>query len=143
VFLPRQIVKCSDQDCCSPIRSDLKVVLPDGFFPPPYILRRSEKGLEIPEASNVQPSDSFPPLLVRQSLNLRPVAEGFPDQVPYDLYCPTVKDQLQGACFFFNMAMGSKNAFVIIFIVLRFGLQVAFVLNVDCILPPKQAQMRT
>ncbi|KAK3925661.1 Transient receptor potential cation channel subfamily A member 1 [Frankliniella fusca] len=91
-----QIVKCNDWLCCDEPRSDIKNVLPDGFIPAPFPLRRTEKGLLVPEPTSHEETDEIPPLWLRQALNLRPEADGFPSDLPYDLYCPSVKSQLEG-----------------------------------------------
>ncbi|XP_033219691.1 uncharacterized protein LOC117174573 isoform X2 [Belonocnema kinseyi] len=80
---------------CSPMRSDLKMLLSDGFLPPHFPLRRSELGLRVPESSNMEDKDYFPPLFVRQGINFRPLGKDFPLNPPYDLYCPTLQSALR------------------------------------------------
>ncbi|KAE8742067.1 hypothetical protein FOCC_FOCC012394 [Frankliniella occidentalis] len=91
-----QIAKCDDSSCCSPMRSDLKKILPDGFFPAPFPMRRGDKGFYVPKPEEVEETDSFPSLMVRLGSNLKPSGEGFPNLLPYDMYCPTVRNKILG-----------------------------------------------
>ena len=89
-------MKCDDLSFCSPMRSDLKMLLSDGFLPPPFPLRRSELGLRVPDSSNMEDKDYFPLLFMRQGINFRPLVKDFPLNPPYDLYCPTLQSALRG-----------------------------------------------
>ncbi|KAF6207031.1 hypothetical protein GE061_018269 [Apolygus lucorum] len=108
-----QIVKCGDVSCCAPLRSNLKNVLPTGFFPGPYPLKRSPAGLLIPSPAEITGDDDFPPLAVRQIVNLRPASPGnaLP---PYDQYCPSVRSQILGrSCHLCGVYFASKkNAYL-------------------------------
>ncbi|XP_071575574.1 uncharacterized protein [Temnothorax nylanderi] len=87
-----QISKCTESKCCGDLRSSLRIILQDGFIPPPCPLQQT-KTLDIP-----LPKDSananFCPLFVQLSLNIEIPSR--PDFIltPYDFYCPTVQTQL-------------------------------------------------
>ncbi|KAJ8682384.1 hypothetical protein QAD02_018176 [Eretmocerus hayati] len=107
-----QIAKCNDRDCCGDLRSSLKDILPlsDGFLPPPFPLRRKECGiLGIPTPADTNPNDSVHDLSLRQSIGLRPcTTTGSP--VPYDYYCPSIRDQITGRlCRICGAYFGSKK----------------------------------
>lgn len=84
-----QVVKCSNEECCAPMRSSLKTVLPCGFVPAPLAVVNSD-GLSL--ATGGGSSCRFLSLFQRLSVQLIP--DGWPDHmtVPYDKCCPTVTD---------------------------------------------------
>lgn len=84
-----QITKCQDSKCCPEPRSKLRLVLPDGFLPPPLLLTC---GLE---AAKPRDEDChFSPLFVQLAAKIE-----FPNQefetTPYDFYCPSVQATLK------------------------------------------------
>lgn len=88
-----QISKCLDSKCCSKLRSKLRVILPDGFFPPPLLLTG---GLDA--AAPLSAEDChYCPLFIQLATKI-----DFPDhtyeEIPYDFYCPSVQSQLKTRC---------------------------------------------
>lgn len=92
-----QIVKCMDRKCCKPFRSSYLKIEPDRFLPLPIFLNQSENGLiSVPLDSTVK---SFCPSILMPECQLKTF---LPDDVkasytklPYDLFCPSLKDKLQ------------------------------------------------
>ena len=88
-----QILKCDNVECCTPFRSNLKSILPEGFFPAPLCVSQS-KGLRAADPED----DSCKYLSLFQRLSINLEAEGYSGvnkfQIPYDVCCPSVKDQL-------------------------------------------------
>ncbi|CAA9999022.1 unnamed protein product, partial [Nesidiocoris tenuis] len=89
-----QVVKCNNMNCCTPMRSNLRNVLPNGFFSAPYPFKRGSTGLWIPNSSVVTGSDDFAPFLVRQAINIKPSIVMATGDLPYDQFCPSVKTQV-------------------------------------------------
>lgn len=118
-----QIVKCTDELCCSPPRSSYFSVIPDRFLPPPIPLLQSMEGLRAPErmGSTVfgQEQQNFPSLFIARSMdwnNLLPRSTRSFKQHPYDLYCPSVQsvlmDRICKTCslYFASKAMLKEHA---------------------------------
>lgn len=84
-----QISKCQHSKCCSEPRSKLRLVLPNGFLPPPLLLT---SGLEAAKPRNED--CHFSPPFVQLAAKIE-----FPNQefetTPYDFYCPSVQDKLK------------------------------------------------
>ncbi|XP_025996071.2 uncharacterized protein LOC113005141 [Solenopsis invicta] len=87
-----QIVKCNSHDCCSITRSGLKRVLSEGFLPLSIRVTQTTHDLVVTENET---DGSFLDLMTRISLKLNPDSRGFL-QVPYDLFCQSIKSQLDG-----------------------------------------------
>ncbi|GBP77153.1 hypothetical protein EVAR_38732_1 [Eumeta japonica] len=103
-----QIVKRTNKECYGDIRSDIRKILPQGFFPPPYPLR-SKPSLIFPPPGDVKASDHFVSLFVRQSLNIE--VEAPFKTVPYDFYCPSIQDALiERICLVCSKYFASKKA---------------------------------
>jgi hypothetical protein len=102
-----QIVKCSNAECCAPMVSALKSVLPNGFLPAPLSVTNTD-GLKIDEVSG-----TFLPLLQRLSVRLAPV-NGFDDLecLPYDFCCPTAKSYITNRTCSICKLYFSSNAMV-------------------------------
>ncbi|KAJ1522452.1 hypothetical protein ONE63_001642 [Megalurothrips usitatus] len=86
-----QVAKCLDDRCCTPLRSKIRTILPDGFLPPPLLL---SDGLEA--AQPLSRDCHYAPLFVQLAAKI-----AFPtdqDPVPYDFYCPTIQNQLKSRC---------------------------------------------
>lgn len=86
-----QVAKCTDEQCCTPLRSKIRRILPDGFLPPPLLL---SDGLEA--AKPLSRDCHYAPLFVQLAAKVE-----FPtdqDSVPYDFYCPTIQGQLKSRC---------------------------------------------
>lgn len=85
-----QIVKCGKSACCSAMRSDLALVLPDGFFPPPWCIKQDDStGLLVAGSHSDGGDAKFLPLFQRLSLK---VADS--NCIPYDFNCPTVQQDI-------------------------------------------------
>ncbi|KAL4719432.1 hypothetical protein ACJJTC_009058 [Scirpophaga incertulas] len=102
----------NDQHWCSiyvqECKSDIRKILPQGFFPPPYPLR-SESSLIFPSPEDIKASDHFASLFVRQSLNME--VEAPFKIVPYDFYCPSIQDALiERICSVCSKYFASKKA---------------------------------
>lgn len=80
-----QVVKCSNADCCAPMTSALKSVLPHGFLPAPLSVTNIDD-LKVDEAAA-----TFLPLFQRLSVHLPPVGL---DCLPYDFCCLSVKSYI-------------------------------------------------
>ncbi|KAF9823760.1 hypothetical protein SFRURICE_017323 [Spodoptera frugiperda] len=91
----RTVVKCDDQMCCSPRRSDLHMILHDRFLPPPYPITQIEGHLTIPDFKE-HDGKSFAPFLIRQCVPIQPLNAFI--STPYDLYCPSVRNDLEKRC---------------------------------------------
>lgn len=99
-----QVVKCEDLYCCSPARSSYFKIIDGQFLPPPLPITYSSSGLTIPNPSstfrNVDPVKYlFPKLAIQNMLNIDRLipseASSFRDNIPYDLFCPSVKSTLR------------------------------------------------
>jgi hypothetical protein len=88
-----QIVKCDNQECCPPMRSSLKKVIPGGFIPAPLAVINNN-GLAV---ASDDINCKFLSLFQRMALNLDPCGwqKGF-KTAPYDICCPTVKGLVPG-----------------------------------------------
>ncbi|CAF1571218.1 unnamed protein product, partial [Rotaria sordida] len=103
-----QIVKCDDINCCSPLRTNLKSILSNGFLPPPILYKCTNTGINYGEKSkNI---GSFGGLLQRLALNsIQPQTKLL--QVPFDYYCPTVEEKLtKRTCEICGLYLPSKTA---------------------------------
>ena len=92
-----QIVKCSDETCCLPMRSSWLKVVPTRFLPPPFPLIQTEDGLSA-GVSGINNKGKYPSASV--ALSLKP-EDFIPRErlekfalAPYDLYCPSVQSSL-------------------------------------------------
>ena len=91
-----QIVKCTNDDCCSLPRSSLFTILPGRFLPPPFPMCQTSSGLKAPERNDASLC-KFVPLF--QSLALK-VTDILPRSarmfriLPYDFYCPSANASL-------------------------------------------------
>ena len=83
------IVKCDDKNCCTELGSNIRQILYQRFLPGPFPLAQP---LHIPSPGN-HSSQKFTSLLLRQSVTLRPEYPRI-KEIPYDLYCPSVKDEM-------------------------------------------------
>ena len=103
-----QIVKCDDINCCSPLRTNLKSILADGFLPPPIPYECTNIGINYGEKSrNI---GSFNGLLQRLALNnIQPQTKFL--QLPFDYYCPTIEEKLtERSCEICGLYLPSKTA---------------------------------
>lgn len=79
-----QIRKCDNRTCCTPMRSSLQEILPDGFIPAPVPVTNAS-GLNVTNG----PIKKFLPLFMRIAFR------GEVENAPYDKYCPSVKDDVK------------------------------------------------
>jgi len=78
-----QIVKCTNEECCSPMVSSLRTILPTGFLLVPLAFS-NDHGLKLDETSS-----QFLSLFHSITVTLQP--NGYDKlTVPYDLFCPSV-----------------------------------------------------
>ena len=92
-----QLVRCNDQQCCTPWRSPLQNLLPCRFLPNPVSAKHSGQRIVTSSADN---APTFLPLFVNLQLNSvvqKEKMEGFIIP-PYDLYCPSVQPHLAKRC---------------------------------------------
>lgn len=88
-------MKCSDVDCCGELRSDLKMILENGFLPPPLsCVQDPDTGrLRALEAlENVQGAH-FLSLFQAKVVHV-PIKTTF-KIMPYDFACPTVQGDVE------------------------------------------------
>jgi hypothetical protein len=83
-----QIVKCSNAECCTPMRSALRSILTHGFFPAPLSVTNTN-GLIVDNNSQ-----TFLPLFQRLSIDMMPTGWNERDHIPYDLCCPSVTNYI-------------------------------------------------
>ena len=92
-----QIVKCTDNKCCSKPRSSYFSVVTDRFLPPPVPVVQTSEVLKIPERTIDGASHKFPSLFATQSLKVNDILPRSSNpyrSIPYDLYCPSVQSVL-------------------------------------------------
>jgi len=78
------------------MRSNLKNVVPTGFFRAPYPIRRAPSGFEVVDPKDVNNQDQFLPFLIRQAMSINPIREET-NKAVYDTYCPSIRTQIKGA----------------------------------------------
>lgn len=103
-----QIVKCTDQTCCSKMRSSWLNVVPTRFLRAPIPIDQSKEGLKVP---NQQEHDgkSFAEFLLMNSLHMESWQNI--EKLPYDYYCPTVKLEVtERTCKYCGIYFCSKKA---------------------------------
>jgi len=83
-----QVVKCDNNECCAPMRSALKTIIPGGFLPAPLAVTNNGGLTVAQDDSNCK----FLTLFQRRTIQLDP--PGWNDGLktaPYDICCPTVR----------------------------------------------------
>lgn len=84
-------MKCDDEECCAPLRSSLKTVLPSGFLPPPLCVSNSA---DLAVKSLDGEGSTF--LSLFQHLTINQESSGYSGinkfQISYDVCCPTARD---------------------------------------------------
>jgi len=93
VFFLFQIVKCRNDQCCKPFRSDLRRLLHQGFLPGPYPTRSTTNGIEVPSPDKHK-DGKYAPFLLRQAWDIRPPCAST-QEMPYDSYCPSVRSDIE------------------------------------------------
>lgn len=86
-------MKCNNIECCGLLKSNLKEVLPSGFFPAPCLVTYKNGQLKPQPWNEKNENAKFLPLFQRLSIKLSISYEPF-TEMPYDYYCPTVHEQL-------------------------------------------------
>lgn len=71
------------------------MILHDRFLPPPYPITQVDGHLTIPDFKE-HDGKSFAPFLIRHCLPIQPLNAFI--STPYDLYCPSVRDDLEKRC---------------------------------------------
>ena len=107
-----QIVKCNTKTCCSPLRSSIRAVLPTGFLPTPVPIVQTLHGIMAPEPEDVMDSKAFGGLYRQIALaDIVPKAAAAYEQLPYDIYCPSVATKLNSRiCQTCGLYMSSNKA---------------------------------
>lgn len=90
-----QIIKCTDDTCCTPFKSNWLYMFPMRFLPCPAISEFTPRGREPILPSNIGPKHQFLPLLQRLLLcdEMLKVPE-ICSEAPFDLYCPSMQGSL-------------------------------------------------
>ncbi|XP_056644482.1 uncharacterized protein LOC130450228 isoform X3 [Diorhabda sublineata] len=88
------VVKCDDQQCCSPRRSSLHVLLHDLFLLPPYPIQVNGHPV-IPDPEQ-HDGKTFAPFLIRHCLPIQPLHTF--TSIPYDIYCPSLRHDVEKRC---------------------------------------------
>lgn len=71
-----QVVKCKQEDCCGPLRSNIRNVLPSGFLPPPMRVKFSSEG-KIVAADVNNRNCKFLPLFQQLACDIKPPSSGY------------------------------------------------------------------
>ena len=88
-----QIVKCSDESCCKPLRSNLRQVLTSRFIPAPVLFKGSDKGpIACPTPTE---QGHFGTLFERKFLEAVISYDKGVKNLPFDFYCPRVHGEIQ------------------------------------------------
>ncbi|KAJ8676870.1 hypothetical protein QAD02_012657 [Eretmocerus hayati] len=93
------ITRREDRRCCRLPRSNLRTILPTGFLPPPVLVRYDrETGLLEAVPLEIEDSNArFLPLFQRLALSKLNIPTPFAfKEMPYDLYCPSVRSEISG-----------------------------------------------
>ena len=84
-----QIAKCGNIDCCEPLRTTVQEVLGGKFLPPPLAL---ESGASLIDPRKKSEKDKLCGFYKSLALkHMRPKKYKLCGQLPFDLYCPSVK----------------------------------------------------
>ena len=92
-----QIVKCQNQKCCEPFKTNWLDVFPDHFFPFPAVYKYESNG-----SAAVEPSEyiknprkyEFTPLTAKLLLKKSPDEAKAYVEVLFDIYCSSMKEKL-------------------------------------------------
>ena len=97
-----QIVKCQDQNCCEPFKTNWISFFPERFVSFPACHKYEESGLEAVEQKDYfqnQKSYKFAPLHQRLLAKVKPQVSINYAIVPFDMYCPSLDGKReQGIC---------------------------------------------
>ena len=96
-----QIVKCLNKECCTPFATNWLSVFPGRFPPFPAVHRYGVTGVEAVEPLEYFRDGKleFSSLQQRLLVKVKPVAAEEFEQIPFDLYCPSMHEKLKnGIC---------------------------------------------
>ena len=85
-----QIVQCDNFDCCSPLSTNIQKVLKGGFLPTPLAFGKGATFLDPKKKNEKTKLRGFYESLPLQ--HLHPVNYNLCEQLLYNLYCPSSKD---------------------------------------------------
>ena len=109
-----QIVKCGNQKCCEPFKTNWMQVFPDRFVPFPAVYKYETSGavaVEPSEYASKPKNFDFAPLHKRLLLKQSPNKAKSFGEVPFDLYSPSMKEKLEkGICKICDMYWPSAAA---------------------------------
>ena len=89
-----QKVRCNDSKCCGDFRTTWKSVFSSHFLPASIPVEQIPEGPAVPSVSDVKASDRFFDLWKRIGIQQLIPNSGF-SQMPYDLYCPSLKAKVK------------------------------------------------
>ena len=111
-----QIVKCRNTACCEPFQTNWMNVFRDRFFPTPAVYKYKSNGQVAVEPSIYVKNPKkvgFVRLTKRLLLKKIPFAATKYDEVPFDLYCPSMQEKLsKGICKISNRYWPSAAAMI-------------------------------
>ena len=109
-----QIVKCQNQKCCEPFKTNWLDVFPNRFVPLPAVYKYKSNGSVAVEPSEYVKNSrdyEFTPLIKRLLLKKSPGKAKVYVEVCFDIYCPSMKEQLEkGICPICNSYCPSRAA---------------------------------
>ena len=89
-----QIIKCTDDKCCSLFQTKWLRIFPNQFLPALVQIRQDPGGPTVPLPNQIKSSDHFPDLWKRIAINnLLPKSQY--EFFPYDMYCPSIKSNIK------------------------------------------------
>ena len=89
------IVNCSDENCCTRFKSSYLKVVPERFLPPPIPILHTINGVECAkDDKDATHLSLYQNISLRKVLTPNHVARKYPKGVPYDYFCPSVKQDM-------------------------------------------------
>ena len=92
-------LKCHDGDCCSPFLTNVESFFPHRSLPPLIPIKKTLNGVEPLERENCAGNVNFLPFSLRVVFGKKLVPDRdiikYRENVPYDLYLPSVQDKLE------------------------------------------------
>ena len=90
-----QIVKCTDEKCCSRFQSSYLKVVPDRFLPPPIPVAHTLMGVEwVKDDKDAKYLSLYQNMSLRNTLMPSQASKKYPKGLPYDYSCPSVKQDV-------------------------------------------------
>ena len=92
-----QIVKCCDVACCMSFHSSYLKVVPDRFLPPPLPVVQGNNGIEWAkkDEEDAKCLSLYQNSALHSTLMPNNIKKKYPNGIPYDLSCPSVKMEIQ------------------------------------------------